>query len=71
MSAFALLVIVMTFPLILKSQMVCIQNTDSLETASPCTYQAQSGKRGEKGQKGEAGKLNTDLVALLESKFLF
>ena len=64
MSSFASLVIVMLliFPLISNSQMVCIKNTGSSETASPCTYQAISGKKGEKGQKGEAKVFNNHKV---------
>ena len=64
MSSFASLVIAMTlvFPLISNSQMVCIKNTGSLETASQCTYQVKSGKKGEKGQKGEAGIFGNDNV---------
>ena len=62
MSSFASLVIVMLliFPLISNFQMVCIKNSGSSETASPCTYQAKSGKKGEKGQKGEAGIFSND-----------
>ena len=64
MSSSASLVIVMLlfFPWISNFQMVCIKNTGSSETASPCTYQAISGKKGEKGQKGEAGIFSNDNV---------
>ena len=64
MSSFASLVIVMLliFPLISNSQMVCLKNTGSSETASPCTYQAIRGKKGEKGQKGETGIFSNDDV---------
>ena len=64
MSSFASLVIVMLllFPLISNSQMDCIKNTGSSETASPCTYQAKSGKKDEKGQKGEAEVFSNDNV---------
>ena len=64
MSSFASLVIVMLliFPLISNSQMVCLKNTGSSETASPCTYQAICGKKGEKDQKGETGIFSNDDV---------
>ena len=68
MSSLALLATVMmlALPAISKNQeMVCIQNSASLDSASQCVYR---GKAGDKGQKGDEGRVNEDSVGKLRSK---